>query len=239
MDAAQFSALAASRHSIRDFRPDPVPADLLDEILEDARSAPSWSNTRPYMLALASGDRADRLRSAYVEAWRKSAPLMGKDKIAAAKALATGGLPDGDYKGWRSYPDELRPRSVELGKALYGHLGIAREDREVRDGLTRRNCEGFGAPVLGFVLARGDFMPWAAMDAGLMLQTLFLSAKARGVDSCPLGVLSFWRGPVNEEFDIPKDYTLLTGFVLGYASETRINSFQAPRPKIRLVPERA
>lgn len=239
MDAAQFSALAASRHSIRDFRPDPVPAEVLDSILQDASCAPSWSNTRPYMLALASGEHAERLRAAYVEAWQRSAPLMSKDKIAAVKALATGGLPDGDFKAWKPYPDELRPRSVEVGNGLYGHLGIAREDREGRDALIRRNCEGFGAPVLGFAFARGDFLPWAAMDAGLMLQTLFLSAKAHGVDSCPLGVLSFWRGPVNAEFDIPKDYKLLTGFVLGYASEARINSFTAPRPKIRLIAPKA
>ena len=77
MDSAAFSALAASRRSTRDFLPDPVPHDVLDEILADATTAPSWSNTRPYMLALATGERADRLRTAYVAAWEKSAPLHG------------------------------------------------------------------------------------------------------------------------------------------------------------------
>ena len=29
----------------------------------------------------------------------------------------------------------------------------------------------------------------------LMLQTLFLSAKSRGIDSCPVGILATWRAP--------------------------------------------
>lgn len=234
MDSAAFSSLAASRHSVRDFLPDPIASDVLDSILEDVSNAPSWSNTRPYMLALASGEQADRLRSAYVEAWKKWLAQMAKDKNADAND-PTEGLPDGDYEGWRPYPDELRARSVDLGKKLYGHLNIGREDRERRNALSRRNYEAFGAPIIGFVFVRGDFMPWAAMDAGLMLQTLFLSAKVRGVDSCPLGLLSFWRSPVDAEFDVPEDYKLLTGFALGYASDAHINSFAAPRPKIGLI----
>ena len=64
MNPDAFSDLAASWHSVRDFRPDPVPPEVVEEILEDARQAPSWSNTRPFMLALATGERADRLRAA-------------------------------------------------------------------------------------------------------------------------------------------------------------------------------
>ena len=66
MNPEAFSDLAAARHSVRDFRPDPVPGEVLDAILDDARQAPSWSNTRPFMVALATGERADRLRAAYV-----------------------------------------------------------------------------------------------------------------------------------------------------------------------------
>jgi len=53
MNPEAFSDLAASRHSVRDFRADPVPPKVIEEILEDARQAPSWSNTRPFMVALA------------------------------------------------------------------------------------------------------------------------------------------------------------------------------------------
>ena len=50
MNPEAFSDLASARHSVRDFRPDPVPGEVLDAILDDARQAPSWSNTRPFMV---------------------------------------------------------------------------------------------------------------------------------------------------------------------------------------------
>lgn len=78
-------------------------------------------------------------------------------------------------------------------------------------------------------------MPFAAMDAGLMLQTLFLAAKDLGVDSCPLGVLSTWRSPLDAEFEIPENMELLTGFALGYASDSHTNEFRAEHPKIELL----
>ena len=59
MNPDAFSELAAARYSVRDFRPDPVATEIVEEILEDTRQAPSWSNTRPFMLALATGERAD------------------------------------------------------------------------------------------------------------------------------------------------------------------------------------
>jgi len=126
-----------------------------------------------------------------------------------------------------------------VGGRLYAHMGIARRDRQARDAAARRNCEAFGAPVIGFVLIHKDFMPFAALDAGIMLQTLFLSAKAHGVDSCPLGVLATWRRPFDAEFEAPSDYRLITGFALGYASEAPVNDFRAERRPVRLVPSRS
>jgi len=118
-------------------------------------------------------------------------------------------------------------------------MGIARDDREARDAAARRNCEAFDAPIIGFVLIHKGFMPFAALDAGIMLQTLFLSAKAHGVDSCPLGVLATWRRPFDAEFEAPADYHLITGFALGHASDAPVNDFRAERRPVRLVPTRS
>ncbi|MDO4242343.1 MAG: nitroreductase [Actinomyces sp.] len=238
MNPSGFSELAASRHSVRDFLPDPVPQEVVEAIVDDARQAPSWSNTRPFMLALATGERADRLRAAYLQAFDKTLGVQHKERGATAKMVLSGATPDGDYKIWGNYPADLRPHSIAVAKALYGHLGIDRRDREARDAHNRRNCEAFGAPVIGFVLIHSGLMPFAALDAGLMLQTLFLSAKARGIDSCPIGILAGWRGPLDSEFDVPRDYRLITGFALGYASDAPVNEFRAERRPIRLVPPR-
>jgi nitroreductase len=43
-----FLALARSRRSVRRYRPEPVPEELLEELLEAARWAPSAVNTQPW-----------------------------------------------------------------------------------------------------------------------------------------------------------------------------------------------
>ena len=238
MNPDAFSELAAARYSVRDFRPDPVPTEIVEEILEDTRQAPSWSNTRPFMLALATGERADRLRAAYIAEFDVTLPVQHKKRGAMVRLALSGKAPDGDYRTWAPHPADLLPHSQAVGSQLYAHMGIARDDRKARDAAVRRNCEAFGAPVIGFVLVHKGLMPFAALDAGIMLQTLFLSAKAHGVDSCPLGVLATWRRPFDAEFEAPADYRLITGFTLGYASDAPVNDFRAERRAVRLVPTR-
>ena len=239
MNPDAFSELAAARYSVRDFRPDPVPTEIVEEILEDTRQAPSWSNTRPFMLALATGERADRLRAAYIAEFDVTLPVQHKKRGAMVRLALSGKAPDGDYRTWAPHPADLLPHSQAVGSQLYAHMGIARDDRKARDAAVRRNCEAFGAPVIGFVLVHKGLMPFAALDAGIMLQTLFLSAKAHGVDSCPLGVLATWRRPFDAEFEAPADYRLITGFALGYASDAPVNDFRAERRAVRLVAARS
>ena len=231
-----FSALVRARHSVRDFTAAPVPQDVLHRVLEDAKWAPSWTNTQPYFLAIASGDKTDRLRVRYLEAFDASLPVQHKKPLALLKMfLLRRGYPDGDFRTWRAYPKELQPYRMKVGRELYSHLGIGRADRAARDAQWRRNCEFFGAPVVMFVFAHEGLLPFSAQDAGLMLQTLMLSAQANGLGTCPLGVLATWRGPVDAEFEIPAHYKLLTGLALGYASDDPVNEFRAGRRSIDRV----
>jgi nitroreductase len=231
----EFTALIRARYSVRDFRPDPVPEGVLASILDDARYAPSWSNTRPYCLAVASGERRDRLRDAYVRAFDASLGLQHRNLRAIARAVLTRGWPDADFKTWGRYPSDLRGRSVKIGADLYQHLGIARHDRAARDAQGRRNCEFFGAPTVVLVFVHEALLPFSAHDAGLMLQTLMLSASAHGVGSCPLGVLATWRSPADAEFEVPKHYKLITGLALGYPGDDPVNGFRAEHPPVTLA----
>ena len=232
MKAKEFSDLIQSRRTVRSFLPDPIPQEVLDSILEDARHCPSWSNTRPYCVAVASGKRLERLREAYIDAFEDAAELTSRRPAKILKAALTRSLPDGDFKPWRPYPKDLLPRSQQVGRALYEHVGIARGDREGRRAAQRQNLEFFGAPTVLWVLAHKKLLPFSAQDAGLMLQTLILSAKANGVDSCPLGVLSAWRHPLEAEFEVPRQYGILTGLALGYASDDPVNDFRAVHPPL-------
>ncbi len=228
-----FSALAASRRSTRAFTDQEIPAEVLDAILADATTAPSWSNTRAFRVALATGERVQRLRERYGRLFDEEIAAHARKAEDPTVEIP---VPDGDYPVRKRYPDELRPAQIEVAKLLYGIYGVERGDIEGRNRVNRRNVTAFDAPVMGFVFVHEDMLPWSAMDAGLMLQTLFLSAKSRGIDSCPVGILATWRAPVDEEFEVPEGYTFITGFALGYADpDAPINAMQAPRPAIQLL----
>lgn len=236
MSAEGFAQLLRERHTVRSFRPNQIPPEVLESILNDARYCPSWSNTRPYCVAIASGSQLDRLRRSYTEAFDASMALRRRRPKALVKALVGKGIPTGDFRAWKPYPKQLRPRSRQVGQALYEHMGIARNDRRSRDDAARQNVGFFGAPTVMWIFVHQGLLPFSAQDAGIMMQTLILSAKANGVDSCPLGVLSLWRHPIEAEFEIPRDYALITGLALGYASGDLVNDFRAPHPPLCLLP---
>ena len=147
VEPESWTAFSSSRRSIRDFRSDPVPPSLLDEILTDALSAPSWSNTQPFRIGVASGDVRDRLSAAlcarYDTAMRqRRGGLLGRARLAASRLR----MPPGDYRVPLEYPPELQERRRATGHGLYTVLGIDRGDRAARDQQMRRNFDFFGGP---------------------------------------------------------------------------------------------
>ena len=65
-DAGHFNTFAASRRSTRDFLPTPVPDGLIEEIIAAGLTSPSWSNTRPFVVAVAEGEVRDRLSAEFL-----------------------------------------------------------------------------------------------------------------------------------------------------------------------------
>jgi len=64
-----------ARKSIRGFKPDPVPKEIIKEILEIAVRAPSANNTQPWEFVVLSGEALDDVRRANLEAFSKRTPF--------------------------------------------------------------------------------------------------------------------------------------------------------------------
>lgn len=183
-----WSNLLQTRRSVRDFRPDPIPAELLAAVLADANHAPSWSNTQPYRIAVASGALRDQLASALCANFDLAMAAVQGGWLARLKLwLGRRGLPDGDYPTQFAYPDDLQPQRQATGLGLYRLLGIERQDTQARQLQMRRNFEFFGAPTAIFVFVHAGLREFAVLDAGIWLQTLMLSAQARGLGTCAQG----------------------------------------------------
>lgn len=220
----------ASRRTTRDFLPTPVDPALIDRLLTDAMTSPSWSNTRPYLVGIATGGSRDRISKDFLARWERAAEALRGGFWGKLKLLITRyGLPQSDYKVNRKYPDDLKPRSARVGSELYGLLGIARDDHKGRQDQWARNYEFFGAPVSIFIFTHSGLGEYSVSDAGLFMQNLMLSAHAHGLGTCAQGASALWANPVRKEFAVPSEYKLLCGIALGYPSSHIVNTFEAER----------
>lgn len=211
-----FSTLAQSRRSTRDFLPTPIEETTLREILSEGLTAPSWSNTRPFMVAVASGEQRDRISGALVAKLRDSRELPGM-----------GANPD--YTHVIPYPAGLVERSQRVGKGIYDTLGIDRKDVSARFNFLQRNYEFFGAPTALFFFTHRGLDQFGTLDLGLYMQNAMLAAKVRGLGTCPQGYLGNYPDIVKAEFEVSDDYALVCGMSIGVPSDHPINGWGAER----------
>jgi nitroreductase len=232
----EISNFLASRRSTRDFLPTLIPQELLEEVLTDALTAPSWSNTRPFMIAVAEGEVKDQISAEFQKRWVYLSKQLKSGIIGKIRLLITRyGLPTSNRIISKPYSKDLKPRAMKLGADLYAHYGIKREDREARDNWWAANYKFFGAPTELFVYVHKSLGIYAANDAGLMMENLILSAHARGLGTCPQGAVGVWDDVVRKAFEIPKNYRLLCGLAIGYPSKSNANSFKANRIESREI----
>jgi nitroreductase len=228
------SEFLASRRSTRDFQSTPIPEELLHQIITDALTAPSWSNTRPFKIASATGEIKEQISAEFLARWEVLSKFRNGNILTKLLVLLKRyGLPTSNRLLIRPYVRELKPRAERVGKELYEWIGIPRGDKISRDQQWGRNYAFFGAPTSLFVFIHKSLGVFAGSDAGLMMQNLILSAHARGIGTCLQGAVIIWDDVVREKFDVSDDYRLLCGVALGYPSDAKVNRFEAHR----LAPE--
>lgn len=236
LEPAAWREFVASRRTTRDFLPTPVPDELIDIIIQDGLTAPSWSNTRPFLVAVAKGEVRDRISKEFLSRWAAADKALEGGVLGKIKLFFTRyGLPQSDYKVFRAYPKDLKVRSAKVGAELYGHIGIKRDDRKARSAQWARNYEFFGAPVSLFIFTHSGLGEYSTSDAGLFMENLMLSAHAHGLGTCAQGASALWAPPVKAEFNVPKEYKLLCGIAVGYRSDAHVNSFKADRLDISKI----
>ena len=229
-DSNNFHSFVSSRRSTRDFLSTPVPDEIIEQIIADGLTSPSWSNTRPILVAVAKGDVRDRLSKEFLIRWEAIKGARGSIFGKIKAVLKRKGLPTSNWIITRPYHKDLIQRSKHQGRDFLSYNNIDRDDKKTRDRAWARNYDFFGAPVELFIFTHKSLGKYSASDAGLFMQNLILSAHSKGLGTCPQGAVAVWEDAVRNEFEISKNYSLLCGICLGYPSDEKINSFNANRP---------
>ncbi len=223
-------AALKARRSIRAFRDTAVSPAVIDDLLSAALDAPSWGNTQPYRVAVATDGLAREIATDYSALFEQVSRFQRASLPAKLAMLLKGGFkPDGDYETQMTYPAELDSRYKATGKGLYGVLGIERSDTQARHAQMAKNFNFFGAPCALFVFCESSIGPYGPLDTGIFLQSLALAAEERGLGTCMQGALATWAGPVRSRFDVPEGYKLVCGVSLGYPADEPVNRFAPDR----------
>jgi len=91
-----FLKLAWERISVRGYRPDPIPDDVLNQVLEAGRAAPTAKNLQPFqIIVIHTEGREEELRRIYNKDWFVEAPIVMV--IAALRDEAYVGRRGKDY----------------------------------------------------------------------------------------------------------------------------------------------
>ena len=202
------------RRSVRGFLPNPVPREVLEEVLGLAQHAPSNCNVQPWRVYIASGNTLERLRAALLQdITTASSPVM----VA----------PIDEFLG------VYREKQVACAVELYGKMGIERDDRVGRLNASLRNFQFFDAPHVAYICMAKSFGIGVALDVGMYVQTLMLAMQSRGISSCAQAALRAYPELVGEHLRIPDDEQILCGLSFGYEDPTvPANQTRQPRDPI-------
>ena len=209
--------------SARAFTSQPVPRELLTQLLAQASRAPSGTNTQPWKVYVLQGKSRDTLVEKVCAA---------HDEVRAHPEKAADYREPYDY-----YPEKwVSPfidRRRENGWSLYGLLGITKADKDKMHAQHQRNYRFFDAPVglmftLDKVMGRGSLV-----DYGMFLQTLMLSARGMGLHTCPQAAWNGFGSIILPHIGAGDNEMLVCGMALGYADTSQIvNTFRTPREPV-------
>lgn len=214
MNHCTVSQAVARRYSCRAFRPEPVNAVLLVDILAQAQRTPSGGNLQPWYGDLLTGDATKRFVAAVAEA-RKTHPR--------------GEPPEYDVYP-NPVPEPFESRRFGVGEDLYAGLGVPREDKQGRLRQYLKNFEFFGAPAALFISIdrRMGAAQWA--DMGMYMQTIMLLAAEAGIDSCAQEIWSVWPKLCAKFFGWPKERMVFAAIALGHGDQDApVNRWRAER----------
>jgi nitroreductase len=203
-----------TRFTCRAFTTEPVEKDEILKVIKSALHAPSWGNTQPWEVFIASGESADRLRKAYTERFAQNMP-PGPD------------LPRPLPKDW---PPALKERYETLRNDRSDFLGLDRNDPKDMNLLMTLNFCFFGAPTVIFLCMDRTLTPWSLFDLGSLSQSIMLSACEYGLGTAVAVQLASYPDLLRKELGIPENLAVCIGIGIGHIDNSSPqNKFRSTR----------
>ncbi len=199
-----YDEVVMGRRSIRGFKPDPVPLELIMEILTLALRSPSSRNTQTWNFTVVTGEPLNRIRAGNTERNMAGVPH--------SREFRTGTAFEGVH----------RERQIGVAKQLFSAMGIARDDAPARMDWVLRGFRQFDAPVCVIItydktLSGSDDTPF---DCGAVSTALVNAAWSRGLGAV-INSQGIMQSPVvREHAGIADDQVIMKAIAIGWPEES-------------------
>lgn len=206
-----------SRKSIMAFKPDHVPKEVLTELLDVARWAPSGTNTQPWEIFVLTEKVLDVFSHTMVEKVRSGDIMNIQPDIEMFKRPATGIYGRRQQKFFKQFLNLLEPEEGKTKMQKWFELSASR----------------YSAPALIIVVADKSASGWFIFDIGSITQTIALAAQEFGLGTYILGGVAYFPDEVRRIANIPESKQVIIGIAIGYPDwNYPLNSLRTEREPV-------
>lgn len=206
-----FSAMK-ERRSIRAYCDKPVSREDIESVIATAGLAPSAINLQPWEFIVSYGEEKERL----VRRLRKA---HAERKVSCGPGTAKP-LPQKYTKRSRKALAVMEPKILQTGMSF---------NRFIEEG----SCSFYGAPIAIIVTINRVFPSIRYLDVGMSVSYLLLAAHAKGLSTCPIGLIVAYADDIADVLNISSENEILLGISLGYADESApVNDFKTGREEL-------
>jgi len=209
-----------SRKSIRAYRPDPVPKEILEQILELGSRSPSSMNTQPWEFTVLTGEVLENVRQGNID-------------------LLNRGVPPSPELTVTTWPKEsvYRQRQVDLAKQIFHLMDIPREDTAKRAKWLERGFRYFDAPAAIIICTdRSLTESGPLLDIGAAIQTICLTALHFGLGTCIEDQGVSYPQVLRKYAHIPESKRIRAAIAIGYPDwDFPANKLESDREPVQNV----
>jgi nitroreductase len=193
------------RKSIRAFKPDQVPLDLLKNILEDAMRAPSWANTQPWEFAVVTGKKLKAIQDDFI---KRGPAAMQNSQSEVARPY--------------DFPEPYSSRIKKMQAKERRGRTTEMKPEEMEERLLK-NFRNYGATTCIYLLIDKNYLHqekginvWGMYDSGSIVQNIMLLAVNYGLGTIAQAMAVVYPDIIHRELGIPKNKLVALGIAIGY-----------------------
>ncbi|WP_267201114.1 nitroreductase [Limosilactobacillus kribbianus] len=206
----EFDRVVTGRHSVREFSERSISHSKLRQIVKLAQWAPSWVNSQPWKVYIATGKHLEDIKAMFQQ--KDAAHTKSNPDLAVMSRTQWNERTQANMKKWRH--------------DIVAHFSTF---DEAHSKMTRAMNTLNSAAAIAYITIPTQTPDWSILDSGAFAQTLMLAAKDLGIDSIPTYNSVRFPDEIRSILGIPTTERLMVGIELGYATNSHINHYRSDR----------